>query len=119
VILVLPLTDIGVPSNFGWIVAIGWAMWQIYAPKWFGVDTRFQEIVKGFNERFDRVGNRLDNIESRQDDHVRVTEIIAVETENVNGGNVIDILNDEESISHNDLTHDSHPYPSADKEPAD
>jgi len=107
-----------VPTNWGWMLVIGWVLWQIYAPKYFGVETRFEEVVNGLNDRIDAVGSRLDDIESRQSerisnveerqrDHIDVTEIIATETDNIDGHSVAVILGDDSPVDPDDVTNDT------------
>lgn len=87
-----------------------WLLWQIYAPKILHVDTRFHEIVTNFNDRIDAVGERIDDVEEQQSKIVAITEIIAVETDSVNGDTVEEVLRDEEVIARDDLVGDSGYY---------
>jgi len=79
--------SVSITPSWGWIVLGGYILWQIYASK-LGYNTRFQEIVNSVNERIEKVGERIDDVEERQEQLVAVTQIIAVETETVDGDGV-------------------------------
>jgi len=100
------LSPPSIPSDWWWVIALGWVVWQIYAPKLFNVETRFEEIVKGLNERIDCVGDRLDDIEERQNKHATITGTIALEADDVDGKKVQDILSRKEHLDPDDIVHD-------------
>jgi len=95
-----------IPSDWGWLLVLLWVVWQVYAPKHFGVETRFEEIVNSLNDRIDQVGNRLDDIEEKQKNHISITKIMAVETDDVNGQKVSEVLSDEDQIDPDDIVHE-------------
>lgn len=96
------------------LATFGWLIWQLYAPKFFGVDTRFQEVVQSLNERIDNVGERIDDVEARQQKIVAVTEVIAVTSPRVDGEEAKKILEDEHDIDRDPLYKMNDKSPSGD-----
>lgn len=92
---------IDIPStttDWGVIIFFAWCIWQIYAPKFFNIETRFEEIVNGLNDRIDAVGERIDDLEENHEKLVAVTEVIAIKTDEIDGKSVTKIFSEESPI---------------------
>lgn len=108
------------PNEIGWIAVFAWIVWEVYAPKFFHVETRFHEIVTSLNTRIDAVGERIDDLEEQQSKIVAITEVIAIETDTIDGDNVQEVLRDEEVIAREDIVDDDvDNYYSVDEDVAD
>jgi hypothetical protein len=83
------------PQTLGWFGVFCFTLYQLYAPK-LGVTTRVKEITDNFNARIDRIGERITEVEERQEKHVTITEIIAVEQNDIDGAEVKTLFNDED-----------------------
>jgi gas vesicle protein len=88
------LTSIS-PQSLGWFAVICFVIYQLYAPK-LGINTRIKEITDDFNQRIENVGERIENVEARQEKHVAVTEVIAVEEDTIDGAAVKSLFNDDD-----------------------
>lgn len=93
------------PATVGWFSVIAFAVWQLYAPK-LGIDTRTSEIVGSVNDRIDNVGERIDELENKQDTIIDVTEVIAVHQDEIDGGQVSTILGNDEIEKSRILNHE-------------
>jgi len=93
-----------VVDRWGTLVLLLWVAWQVYAPK-LGVNTRLTEILSSVNGRLDKMGNRIEDIEQRQEETIAVVQVLSVHNDNVDGESVEEIF-EENAVSTEEILTD-------------